>query len=293
MGGIYWLASYPKSGNTWLRAFLQNLRTDGDTPVDINELHTGSIASARGWIDGVLGFDSADLTNDEIDRLRPAVYRWSSNDEEISYHKIHDAYAFLPDGEPLVSCDGTLGAVYVLRNPLDIVAATANHLNLTFDQAIGFMADENAGFARKPTRLNPQVRHRLLSWSAHVASWIDAPDLRREIVRYEDMLARPTETFARVAGFLELPTDAAGVEKAIRFSSFAELSRQETEGGFDERPRHTASFFRRGEAGGWSDTLTPDQVARIIADHGPMMWRMGYLDSTGNPSEQPTCTPTA
>jgi len=293
MGGIYWLASYPKSGNTWLRAFLHNLWADGDAPIDINDLRTGSIASARGWIDEVLGFDSADLTNDEIDRLRPAVYSWSRNDEEISYNKIHDAYRFLLDGEPLVSREGTLGAVYLLRNPLDVAAAMANHMNFTVDRAISFMAEETASFAARPTRLHPQVHHRLLSWSAHVASWIDAPGVRREIVRYEDMLAQPVETFARVAGFLELPTDPAQVEKAIRFSAFAELSRQEAEHGFAERPHHAASFFRRGEAGGWIDTLTPDQIARIIADHGPMMRRVGYLDSTGNPLEQPECMQSA
>jgi aryl sulfotransferase len=289
MGGIYWLASYPKSGNTWLRTFLQNLWADGDAPIDINDLRTGAIASARGWIDEVLGFDSADLTNDEIDRLRPAVYSWSRNDKEMSYHKIHDAYSFLVNGEPLVSREGTLGAVYLIRNPLDIVASIANHMNFTLDRAISFIGEEAASFASKPSRLHPQVHHRVLSWSAHVASWIDAAGLRCEIVRYEDMLGRPTETFGRIARFLEVPTDAARVEKAIRFSDFAELRRQEAEGGFTERPDHTASFFRRGEAGAWIDTLTPDQVARIVADHGPMMRRVGYLDSTGNPLERPAC----
>lgn len=67
MGGIYWLASYPKSGNAWFRAFLRNLQEDGDAPVDINELQTGSIASARGWLDEVLGFDTAELTPDEVE----------------------------------------------------------------------------------------------------------------------------------------------------------------------------------------------------------------------------------
>src|SRR5207244_8908627 len=100
MGGIYWLASYPKSGNTWFRTFLYNLQEDGDDPADINDIRTGAIASGRGWIDEVLGFDSADLTQDEIERLRPAVYRWSGSDDEIGYHKIHDAYTLLPDGEP-------------------------------------------------------------------------------------------------------------------------------------------------------------------------------------------------
>ncbi|MEJ2083836.1 MAG: sulfotransferase, partial [Acidobacteriota bacterium] len=38
MTGIVWLASYPKSGNTWLRAFLMNFLDPGKRPVDINQL---------------------------------------------------------------------------------------------------------------------------------------------------------------------------------------------------------------------------------------------------------------
>ena len=83
MGGIYWLASYPKSGNTWFRAFLRNLLEDDEAPVDINDLSTGSIASARGWLDEVLGFDTADLSPNEVEQLRPEVYRWALKDEEI------------------------------------------------------------------------------------------------------------------------------------------------------------------------------------------------------------------
>lgn len=102
MSDIYWLASYPKSGNTWFRTFLSNLQQNGDSPADINELDTGNIASSRGWLDNVLGFDTAELNADEIDRLRPFVYQWSKQNAEIAYHKIHDAYAYTTDGLPLV-----------------------------------------------------------------------------------------------------------------------------------------------------------------------------------------------
>ena len=126
-GGIYWLASYPKSGNTWFRAFLQNLQVDGDTPVDINELKTGAIASARGWIDQVLGFDSADLSHEELDALRPRVYEWSAQGEAYGYHKAHDAWTYLRNGEPLLSAKATRGVLYLVRNPLDVAISYANH----------------------------------------------------------------------------------------------------------------------------------------------------------------------
>ncbi|MDM4769031.1 sulfotransferase domain-containing protein [Solimonas sp. SE-A11] len=283
MGGIYWLASYPKSGNTWFRTFLRNLKADGETPVDINELSTGSIASARGWLDEVLGFDTAELTPDEVERLRPVVYRWSLREPEIGYHKIHDAYTLTPAGEPLVSREATLGALYIVRNPLDVAPSAANHWHCSIDQAIEQMGQPDMALCRSRKSLPPQVRQRLLSWSGHVESWADASGLNLHVIRYEDMLDRAQETFSGAARFLGLPDDPARVAKAIRFSAFGELARQESEKGFRERPRHTERFFRQGRAGGWRDRLTQEQVQRLVKDHSAVMYRYGYLDAAGEP----------
>lgn len=283
MGGIYWLASYPKSGNTWFRTFLRNLQEDGAEPVDINDLSTGSIASSRGWLDEVLGFDTADLTQDEVERLRPEVYRWSLREDEISYHKIHDACTVTSNGEPLISREATLGALYIIRNPLDVAPSTANHWNCSIDEAIKRMGTPNMTFCQSNRSLPSQLRQRLLTWSEHVLSWVDSPQMNCLVIRYEDMQCEPLETFSQAARFLQLPSDTARIVKAIRFSDFRELARQEEEKGFRERPQHTGRFFRQGQSGGWRSKLTPEQVGRIVADHGAVMRRFGYLDEDGQP----------
>jgi hypothetical protein len=284
--GIFWLASYPKSGNTWFRVFLENLRGDSDQPARINELKTGMIASARFWIDIVLGFDSADLDADALDRLRPVVYRWTADHvDETGYYKIHDAYTCLPDGEPLVSRAATRGALYLLRNPLDVAISFAHHLRCSIDQAIAHMGNPDYAFCANPKRPDVQVRQKLLNWSGHVRSWVDAEGLAREVIRYEDLHARPLETFTRAAAFLGLPSERAPIEKALRFSHITELQRQEAEDRFQETPQGVPQFFRKGQVGDWRATLTPAQVARIVADHGEVMNRFGYLDAHGEPVE--------
>src|SRR5687768_15299566 len=98
-GGIYWLASYPKSGNTWMRAFLAGL-VDEKAVVDINALQIGELASSYEWVEEALGFDISELSQDEIDRLRPHAYRWIAGQMgKLDYHKIHDAYTYLPEGQ--------------------------------------------------------------------------------------------------------------------------------------------------------------------------------------------------
>lgn len=283
MGGIYWLASYPKSGNTWFRALLMNLKAGGAAPCEINKLDTGAIASCRSWIDETLGLDTADLTSEEIERLRPGVYRWSAREQTISYHKIHDAYILTDRGEPLTGQEGTLGAVYIIRNPLDIVLSAASHWRMDLDKTIECMGMPGMELSNMRKGLSGQVRQKLLSWSGHVSSWVDAPDLACLVVRYEDMLAVPHPTLTRAARFLGLPDDIECIDKAVRFSAFDELSRQENTNGFRECPPSVRRFFRRGTSGGWRDVLSPSQVDRIIADHSEAMIRFGYLDAAGRP----------
>ncbi len=196
---------------------------------------------------------------------------------------IHDAYTFTAAGEPLVSREATLGAIYLLRNPLDVAPSYANHNQCSIDDAIQSMARQDHALCKSRKGLPNQTRQRLLTWSGHVLSWVDAPGLDCLVVRYEDMLAEPVRTFTGAARFLRLPTDAVRVEKAIRFSDFQELSRQEEAGGFDEKPPKCAQFFRQGRSGDWRNRLSPEQVERIIDAHGEVMQRFGYLDEKGKP----------
>ncbi|MCP4697856.1 MAG: sulfotransferase domain-containing protein [Gammaproteobacteria bacterium] len=286
--GIWWLASFPKSGNTWTRSFIANLLHEEPESVDINAFHTGCIASARGWSDEVLGFDTAELSHDEIDRLRPGVYHWShERAEENEYHKCHDAYTFLPDGTAMFPADACRGALYIMRNPLDVAISYANHSDVKIDRSIEMMADPEACFCRTRKGQANQLRQKLLSWSEHVQSWSDAPDLNLRIVRYEDMRLHPQHTFTGTAEFLCLPHDRESIRQALINCDFELLRQQEQEGNFQERPANATCFFRKGRAGDWQERLTKKQIDRLIKDHGTVMRRFGYLDAKGRPLHPP------
>jgi hypothetical protein len=283
--GIYWLASYPKSGNTWFRAFIANLQRGQQAEVDINALDTGEIASSRGWLDELLGFDSADLRADEIERLRPEVYRWSMAKEAtgLGYHKIHDAYLRLENGEPMVSREATRGALYILRNPLDVSISAAHHWGCSVNEAIHRMGQSDFEIAKNKRSMQMQVGQRLLSWSQHVLSWVDAQDLNCCVIRYEDMLNDSLTSFTMASQFLELDADEAAIQRAIAQSSFEKLAAQEQEKGFRERSAKAERFFRSGKAGSWRATLSAEQVEKIVQDHSDVMRRFGYIDADGSP----------
>ena len=276
MSRIVWLASWPKSGNTWLRIFLANFLSGGSVPVDINELDIHA-ASTRERFDQALGIESSDLTPDEIQCYRPAAYRqMASQAVDTLFFKVHDAFTIAASGELLIPADASLGAVYIVRNPLDVAISAAHHGGISVDESIRYMADSVV--ASNPLRLDSHLKQIYLSWSAHVLSWLDQKALPVHLMRYEDMLSQPLEIFQCALRFLGLPDDEERVQRALEFSSFQNLQRQEQARGFRERPAAaTGSFFREGRAGQWRESLTTAQVDQIIHDHGAVMRRLGYL----------------
>jgi hypothetical protein len=286
-----WLASYPKSGNTWLRMLIANLAAKDDQPVGINDLSAMSnIASARAPFDDLLLIDSGLLTNDEADCLRPRVYeelaRGADSGEEdprktppaVRFVKVHDAYTLTPLGEPLLAgARGADGAIVVVRDPRDVAPSLASHRNTSIDDAIAFMNDRDAEFSANTTRQDLQLRQKLPGWSAHVAGWLEQTDIPVHLVRYEDLQTDTAAVLRRALQFAGQAATDDEICRAVRFAGFSRLRQQEEEKGFTEAPPQLgARFFRRGEAGGWRDELTPDQAARIVAAHGAVMRRLGY-----------------
>ena len=279
---IIWLASYPKSGNTWMRTFLTNYWRDADAPANINSLQGGPIASARSIFDEAVGVQASDLTSAEIERLRPYVYEQiAENSKETMFLKVHDAYTYTPEGIPMLSKKATQGALYLIRNPLDVCVSFAHHSNRPVEKMIPRMADPEMAFVNDPKRLYNQLVQKLLTWGQHALSWVNEPDLNVQVVRYEDMLLNPEETFSQVIKFCELDFDVERIRKAIHFSSFDTLKAQEEEHGFGEKMPTSESFFRKGKVGSWREKLSEKDAAQIVADHGDVMKTFGYLTENG------------
>ena len=281
MADIVWLASYPKSGNTWIRALLTNYLRRADTPADINALDTGPIASSRVWFDEWAGIEASALSNAVIMRLRPQVYRCLAREAtERLYIKAHDAWQLTDAQEALFPVEITTGVLYIVRNPLDIVASLANHLGVSQEQAVDHLCDSNFMLARSRGGIAEQLRQTLGSWSDHVRSWVDDSGLPIHVVRYEDLWRDSEMTFAGVVRFLGLPFEADQIRRAAAFSDFAELCQQEQAHGFRERSvRAPDAFFRRGRVGGGREELTPAMIDRLLAAHGQTMRRFAYTDA--------------
>jgi hypothetical protein len=283
MGNIIWLASYPKSGNTWFRIFLSNLLGEEEAVADINKItSTNGIASGRSIFDEICGLEASDLSFEEIDNLRPELYRIISGEaKKTIFIKVHDAYTFLENNNPMFPPDATKGVIYIIRNPFDVAVSYANHAGLSLQESTIQMGNNTNKFSKSKRKLSSQLCQKLLTWSNHVNSWTKALGHNIHVMRYEDMKLAPLETFTAAVKFSGLNFEQDAILEAIQNSSFEKLQKQEKEKGFKERSNKAEVFFRKGQIGSWRKELSNEQANQIIEDHSEVLKKYNYLTQNG------------
>jgi hypothetical protein len=259
-GGVIptiWLASYPKSGNTWLRMLIANLSST-EAPVDINALASG-----------------------ETDGNELAI--------GVRFVKVHDAYRRPPNA--VLADRGANGAIIIVRDPRDVAASLAAHKSSSVDEAIALMGGPDEASS---TSTHQQLREKLLHWSSHVASWLEQKDIPVHLIRYEDLLLDAVTSFRRALRFAGFAAGDDVIRRAVAYSTFEQLQKQESTHGFREAQPCAGHFFRRGIAGSWRSELTEAQVARIEVHHGAMTQRLGYkLSVRATPQSLSSVDPTS
>lgn len=280
--GLIWLASYPKSGNTWIRSFVTQLVCFRGAEVALNRLHHeyyGDIASSAAVFERFAGLPFDLLPRPVVDNLRPEVYvRWGAQVQHPTLVKVHDAWRLTSSGKQLFPEAHSLGCIYIVRNPLDVAVSMAPFYDISLDAAIGRLCNPEDGLAMKHDQGQLQLPQIMFDWSGHVESWIDSPIPRKLVLRYEDMLADTPACMRTLLDCFGIPYTEAALAQAVAGSSFKSLQVKEQKEGFKERNIGNTPFFRSGKAGGWREALTDAQVERIISCHGRVMARLGYLD---------------
>ncbi|WP_026261148.1 sulfotransferase domain-containing protein [Kiloniella laminariae] len=271
MPGILWLASYPKSGNTWMRTFLANLIADSKEPLPVNKVSEICSGEANPmWYGPAFKKPLDQVSKQEIADVRVEIQiELSRRSKNVLILKTHNCLGeYL--GKPLIAMNATGAAIYIVRDPRDVAISAADHFGVSIDESIEILAKETS----KSDRAIYEVYN---SWSNHVKSWTQIPHKTLMVYRYEDLLEKPEETFGAISRKLGITKDEARIQRAITHSSFKVLQKIEEEEGFTEKSRNSERFFRAGKSGQWQSVLTDKQVKQIEKDHGAQMKKFGYL----------------
>lgn len=278
MSGAIWLASYPRSGNTWTRMALYSLH-HGGSDIDFDDVGLfGRMAARRERIDRALEVDSGLMTPAEMEELRPdahAVLYGSDGPPELS--KVHDAWIRTPSGRPVFDKAFTHATIYLIRDPRDVAVSWSRFVGWPIERSVDFLCDHDAALGTSMGGIGTQIPQPVGSWSDHAASWIDESGLDPLVVRYEDMLADPGGALRRMALHVGWEAPADAVARAVEITRFDQLAAKERREGFMERAPKAERFFHSGRSGTWREVLSAEQAATLERGNGAMMARFGYL----------------
>jgi hypothetical protein len=277
---LLWLASYPKSGNTWVRTFF-NLYLSKDLNLNFSNLKNDILHSSRSYIDKNADLDSTLLYKDELNLIKRLSLKTlsESNSNQLFFIKTHEKFFKLTDNLPNIPIENTLGIIYILRNPLDIVASYANHINKTYDEIVNYMNDSNYYLTSQIGNLNlsPATPQYISSWSENVESWINQTQIPIFVIRFEDLLLDPISNFTKMVEFSQIKVNHQKIKNVVEKIQFEKLQKKENEEVFFLMNGTERNFFRNGKAGGWKNELTNNQVLSIISKHYQQMKIFEYV----------------
>ena len=269
--GAVWIASYPKSGNTWLRCLLEAYRRNGN--LDINDIRITTGDGGAVIIQGVSPIPIEELGFRGEMLVRPAallnLFTRLTKPMWIKTHFANIQPAGLPHCIPQ---DFTERAIYIVRDPRAVFLSFAQFFNFSLRTAADAMANNEfaiGGMGRYASTL-------LASWSTHVASWTSETAYPVHIVKYEDLIEDSAKELSEVLEFMGIKINKATIDRAVKAADISKLKTEEEKGGFRENitEKH-GNFFNGGTS--WKEELGPKWIARIEKDHGKVMKALGYL----------------
>lgn len=290
---IIWLASYPKSGNTYLRLFLEAWFNDGRVRLNRAFEMMHAHRHAYTWQQAA-PWPLNEMTPNAIAHLRPAFYaHMIANKRKVLigghtylFLKNHSVYAGYEQTKiPLVPPGLTHKAIYIVRDPRDVALSLANHSGVSVPSTIEFMASEEfkLGADRDDNDIDA-LADPVSTWTLHVKTWTadradNGPRFPVHVVKYEDLVADPVKRFQGILEFLGAwqgtDDNRSLLHRCVGATTFVNVQELERKTGYIYRPRTCEQFFAHG-CSHWRDDMRPGHARRIEDTHGVMMERFGY-----------------
>ena len=273
---IIWIASYPKSGNTWVRSFLTSYLFNTNEKFNLRLLDKiDQFPRLKNFVD--INEDPQNLL--DISKLWITAQNRINLSNKITFLKTHHAICTIQNN-PFTDRDNTLGAIYIVRDPRDVAISYSSHRDSSYKEIIEGMISE-----KMQTVLVDDKKERALAlignWSENYNSWKNFNLKKKIIVRYEDLVNKPFENFLKIIEFLnslyDFKINKDKIHECIKETSFSNLQSLEKKYGFKERISKKELFFRNGKTNQWRQKLDKEDVMKIENAFKNEMKELGYI----------------
>ena len=276
---IVWIASFPKSGNTWVRTFLcsylyMNLKNE-----DFD----------FGLLKNILKFPNEKQYEDigvkpknfeEVAKYWISVQEKINSNKKINFLKTHNAFGGL-ENCPFTNKANTLGAIYLVRDPRDVLVSYSKHLEKSIDETLELvLEDDHKGWLNENKKdVIGEIRG---SWAQNYNSWKNFYLAEKIIIRYEDLIKDPFNNFSNIIRYLNklfgLEINDEKIKKCIEITDFNKLKKLEMKTGFIENYSKKELFFNQGKSKQWQDILDKKTVLKLEKKFKKEMQELKYID---------------
>ena len=280
---IIWLASFPKSGNTWMRAFLcsylyLDLKKESFNFDILNKIKR--FPNQKQLSD--IGIHPKSF--EEVAGAWIKAQNHINLNNRINFLKTHQAFGNY-ENLPFTNQQNTLGAIYLVRDPRDVLISYAKHMNQNLSETLDLvLEDDSKGYLNEEKK--DVIGEMRGSWSQHYNSWKFSNIKDKIIIKYEDLVKDPFNTFYKVVNYISylfnknsssLEINDEKIRKCLEISNFKNLQNLEKKYGFEENIKSDELFFNKGLVKQWQEKLSDKILYKIEKKFKKEMKELNYI----------------
>ena len=269
---IFWIASYPKSGNTWLRTLISSYYYSDDG------IYSDNIIKRIGQFPEKMHFTDFDYNQNivtDTSRFWIKAQEKINKDKKLKFFKTHNTFGALNNNH-FTDNKNSIGAIYIIRDPRNVITSLMNHYELDNEQAIKWMTNEkNYIYDVSKFKEDGYSDFQFVSsWNTNYKSWTVQKKIPIKFIKYEDLLNQTFAVFKDVINFINITTrnnEKIKIDKlknSVKSTFFDKLQDMEKKNGFSEaitskKNNKKIPFFNMGPKNDWKNVLNKNLINRL------------------------------